>query len=225
MATIHNAGAIKFLHDGTFVISVGDVNDPDNSQTNGVPAGRILRYTAAGTAPANNPFTGSDEFEWCRGLRNTFGLCVHPTNGILVGTDNEGNSGAHSMNDELNYLVAGKNFEWGAAAGTVPGAQIGTRILNWPALVVPTGLTYHTGTDFPPGYANNLFICSYDSVRILRFVMDGALFVDIDSQHIFGAMNPTGNDNKPLDIIEGNDGSLYVSTFTALWRIYRRTGP
>jgi glucose/arabinose dehydrogenase len=218
-ASIHNAGALLFLSDGTFVTTVGDASVSANAQANGSLAGRVLRYNANGTRPSDNPFTGADQFEWCRGLRNTYGLCVHPTTGTLIGVENGPND-----TDELNYLVKGKNYEWGNT-GTIPGAQIGVRLRFWTPVIVPTGVTYHSGNSFPSGYASNLFICSYDDALIYRFVMDGNPPVNIASEHAFGEMDNTGTANKPLDILEAADGSLYVSTFTSIWRIYRRTGP
>ncbi|MCB9893422.1 MAG: PQQ-dependent sugar dehydrogenase [Planctomycetes bacterium] len=218
-ANIHNAGALLFASDGTLFTTVGDANNSANSQTNGSLAGRVLRFTATGGAPSDNPFTGSDQYEWCRGLRNTYGLCLHPATGTLIGVENGPNN-----NDELNYLVKGNNYEWGSTGG-IPGSQIGVRIRNWPVVIVPTGVTYHSGNSFPSGYAGNLFICSYDESKIYRFVMDGTPPVNISTEQVFGEMTNTGTANKPLDILEAADGSLYVSTFTSIWRIYRRTGP
>ncbi|MCB9931977.1 MAG: PQQ-dependent sugar dehydrogenase [Planctomycetes bacterium] len=218
-ANVHNSGALEFLNDGTLVLTVGDATVPADSQANGTNAGRVLRFNVNGTPAAGNPFGGSDAYEWCRGLRNTYGMCVHPATGTLIGVENGPNN-----NDELNYLVAGKNYEWGNT-GTIPGAQIGVRIRNWPTVIVPTGVSYHSGNSFPTGYASNLFICSYDEARIYRFVMDGSPPVNISSEHVFGEMTNIGTTNKPLDILEAADGSLYVSTFTAIWRIWRRTGP
>lgn len=218
-ASIHNSGALEFMNDGTLLLTVGDANVPADAQANGTNAGRVLRFNVNGTPAAGNPFTGSDEYEWCRGLRNSYGLCVHPTTGTVMGVEN-----GPANNDELNYLVAGKNYEWGNT-GTIPGAQIGVRVRNWPTVIVPTGVTWHSGTDVPAGYGSNLFICSYDEARIYRFVMDGSPPVNISSEHVFGEMSNIGTTNKPLDILEAADGSLYVSTFTAIWRIWRRTGP
>lgn len=218
-ANIHNAGAIKFLSDGTFVVSVGDAALSTSSQADGSLAGRILRFDVNGNAPGNNPKSAPDQFEWCRGLRNTYGLCIHPTTGTMLGVENGPNN-----NDELNYLVAGKNYEWENATG-IPGAEIGVRLKNWPTVIVPTGVTYHSGNNIPAGYANSLFICSYDESKILRFGMDGSPPVNIASEGTFAELNNTGTANKPLDIIEGSDGSLYFTTFTEIWRVYRRTGP
>jgi len=215
----HNAGALKFGTDGTLYVTVGDAEDELNAQTDGSLAGRVLRFTEGGGAPADNPRAAPDQFEWCRGLRNSFGLCVHPGSGILLGAENGPNA-----NDELNFLRPGKNFEWGAQT-RVPGAQVGYRMLNWPTVIVPAGLTYHTGAEFPPGYSDNLFLCSYEDHEILRFEMSGDPPVDVDYEHVFARLTANFNANKPLDIIQGNDGSLYLSTFTQIWRIYARTGP
>lgn len=219
VAQIHNGGALKFGTDGMLFATVGDVDDENNPQASGVLAGRVLRFDETGAAPADNPLPAPNQFEWARGLRNTFGLCVHQGSGILVGTENGPN-----VNDELNYLRSAKNFEWGALS-PVPGAQVGYRMRLWPAVIVPTGVTYHTGATFPQGYANNLFLCSYDENELLRFEMSGTPPVDIDAEHSFGHMVSDFNANKPLDIIQANDGSLCFSTFTAIWRIFKRTGP
>ncbi len=213
---LHNAGAIKFGLDGNLFVSVGDAANDLNSQTDGSLAGRILRYTPAGGIPADNPYFGTpDDAEWARGLRNSFGMCVHPTVGTLLITENGPNS-----DDELNYVTPGKNFEWGATR-QIPGAQIGVRLRNWASVIVPTGLTYHSGNG-AAAYTDNLFLCSYDLEQVQRFEMDGAIPVNILSENVFLEFVPMAQANKPLDIIEGIDGSLYISTFDAVWRVFPR---
>ncbi len=216
---IHNSGALKFATDGMLLCTVGDAGTDTDAQQSGLKSGRLLRMTEAGGVPGDNPLAAPNEYEWCRGLRNSFGLCVHQASGIFVATENGPNS-----NDELNYLGKGKNFEWGAGT-PVPGAQVGFKMRNWGTVIVPTGVTFHTGAAVPPGYGDNLFICSYDVNEILRFEMFGSPPVNINLEHSFATFTNSGNSNKPLDIIQMNDGSLLVSTFTAIWRIYARTGP
>ena len=77
-------------------MSIGDVEDPSAAQADASVSlgGKVLRYDVldAGnpddpaTIPADNPFVNSPE--WCRGLRNTFGLALHPSTGGLFGADN-----------------------------------------------------------------------------------------------------------------------------------------
>lgn len=217
---VSNGGALKFTLDGKLLLSIGDNADPANAQTDGVQAGRILRFNEDGSIPADNPYFGTvDESEWVRGLRNSFGICVHPVTGTILSSEN-----GPADNDKLNYISPGKNFEWGAV-NPIPGAQAGVTLRLWPAVIVPTGLTYHSGNNAPPGTQDNLFLCSYEEEVIYRFVMEGTPPVNIFGEDVFAEFNAIGQDNKPLDIIEGIDGSLYVSTFKDIWRIYRRTGP
>ena len=216
----HNAGGLVFGADGKLYVSVGDVGTDTNSQTSGSLAGRVLRFNPDGTAPTDNPLAAPDQFEYCRGLRNPFGMCVDGAGGSIVVSENGPNS-----NDELNFIRPGKNFEWGATS-PVPGAQVGFRMRNWPTVIVPTGLTYHSGTDMPSAsYARNIFLCSYEDLRIYRLEMYGSPPVNIGSEEVFGEFAVSGNANRPLDIVEGPGGDLYVSTFTQIWRIFRRTGP
>jgi aldose sugar dehydrogenase len=214
---VSNGGALKFTLDGKLLLSIGDNADGANSQTDGVQAGRILRFNQDGSIPLDNPFYGTvDESEWVRGLRNSFGICVHPTAGTILSSEN-----GPADNDKLNYISPGKNFEWGAV-NPIPGAQAGVTLRLWPSVIVPTGLTYHSGNAAPPGTKDNLFLCSYDEEVIFRFVMDGSPPVNIFDEFVFARFKLMGQDNKPLDIIEGIDGSLYVSTFKDIWRIYAR---
>lgn len=210
----HNAGDIRFALDGTLFVTVGDTGNSSLAQTDNELAGRVLRYTADGNIPTDNPDPASPE--WARGLRNSFDLTVHFSTGGLFATEN-----GPTSDDELNYIAKGKNFEWPTLPPSVPGSQVGYRAIHWPTIIAPTGLTFHTGTGFGSGYANNLFVLSYTDAEIHRFGMSGAVFADVDFRESFGRLRNLGIANKPLDVVEAADGSLYLSTFSAIWRIYR----
>jgi len=212
--TVHNAGNIGFGPDSKLYCSVGDAGDVNLPQTDGSLAGRILRYEANGTAATGNPTPGNPEY--CRGLRNTFDFCFHPVSGGLFGSEN-----GPTDNDEINYLAAGKNFEWQTLPMGVPQSAIGYRVRVYVSVIAPTGICWHTGQQFGSEFNNNLFLCSYDYAEIRRLRMSGSAFADVDSEEVFASLNNTGVDNKPLDIVMGPDGALYVSTFTAIWRIWR----
>jgi glucose/arabinose dehydrogenase len=185
------------------------------AQTDGSMAGRVLRIAPDGSIPADNPI--ANDPEWCRGLRNSYDLTFHPTTGGLFVSENGPAAG-----DELNFVQKGKNFEWGAEPESIPGVQIGAQLAEWTPVIVPTGLVFHSGTQFGPSYANNLFLCGYDDADVRRMPMSGAAFTDVDAELPFARFSPEGGvDHKPLDIVERSDGSLLVSTFSEIWRIFR----
>lgn len=209
--SINNGADIVFDLTGNLLVSLGDTNVSANAQDPASPAGKVLRLTPTGGIPADNPTPGS--LVWVSGLRNTFGLAVHPVTGGLFGVDN-----GPAADDELNYLVAGKNCGWGAAV-PVPGALAGLKIRNWQTEIVPTALAWHPGGAWGADYADDLFVASYDREEVQRFEMSGTARTDIDLESVFLAFTPLMTDRKPLDLVVAPDGSLYVSTFTGIWKV------
>jgi glucose/arabinose dehydrogenase len=210
---VHNSGDVKIGPDGNLYVTLGDAGTATNAQTNGVRPGRVLRYTAAGAIPGDNPIASDPE--WCRGLRNSFDMTFHPSTGGLFATEN-----GPASQDELNFIQKGKNFEWPCEPCGIAGASVGHRITMWTPVVVPTGLTFHDGTQFGAAFANNLFICTYGDTDLRRITLSGVGFTDLDEETVFARWSDPGSvANKPLDVVEGSDGSLYVSTFSAIWKI------
>lgn len=217
LSELNNGGDLVFgleTPEPRLYVSVGDTENEMLAQTDGSLAGRVLRYTKAGLVPSDNPIM--DDPEWCRGLRNTFALAIQPETGGLFGGEN-----GPAANDELNFLNKGKNFEWGGLPPMFPPGDVGIQIRVWVDVIVPTALTWHDGTGWGAAFANDLFLCSYDDEAIRHFDMSGIQYLDIDDEQIICEMTPNNIDNKPLDIFQAPDGSLYFSTFTSIYRITR----
>lgn len=219
---INNGGEILFDASGRLLVSIGDLEDPANAQKTFSPAdptslgGRILRFDVSSLPPAPDAGNANPlDPTLCKGLRNTFGLAIQPTTGGLFGVDN-----GLASDDELNFLQAGKNYEWGSAGG-IPGSQVGYKMRNYQTEIVPTSVCWHDGTGWGAAYANNLFLGSYDDQKLRRFEVSGASFTDIDAETDFCELVLDVNDNKILDVCRGPDGSLYISTFVGIYRISR----
>lgn len=211
---VNNGADLVFDLDGNLCLSLGDADVPANAQSAASASGKVLRLTPAGAAPADNPTPGS--LVWCSGLRNTFGLAVHPVLGGLYGVDN-----GPAADDELNYLAPGKNFGWGAVAA-IPGAQAGLRMRTWATEIVPTAIAWHPGAAWGEAFADDLFIASYDDDQVLRYEMSGSPgqdLTDIDVESVFLTFVASTTDRKPLDLLVAPDGSLLVLTFTGIWRV------
>jgi aldose sugar dehydrogenase len=122
----HDAGPILFGQDGKLYVIIGDQNLRGQYQnlTDG-PApddmnftGMILRLNDDGSIPEDNPFydIGADmsdevaenvQMTFAYGIRNSFGLAVHPETGDLWETENGDDSW-----DEVNIFPAGSNSGW-----------------------------------------------------------------------------------------------------------------
>ena len=122
----HDAGPILFGPDGKLFIVNGDQNlrgqfqnladgpPPDDMNFTGV----VLRLNDDGTIPEDNPFfaPGAEmggeagenvQMTWAYGVRNSFGLAIHPETGALWETENGDDSW-----DEVNIFPAGANSGW-----------------------------------------------------------------------------------------------------------------
>ena len=122
----HDAGPIVFGQDGTLFIVNGDQNLRGELQNidgqGGLDAanwtGVVLRVNDDGSIPDDNPFVeAASEMDgpsaenlariWAYGVRNSFGLAIHPETGDLWQTENGDDSW-----DEVNIFPGGSNSGW-----------------------------------------------------------------------------------------------------------------
>jgi glucose/arabinose dehydrogenase len=115
-ATNHNGGAIHFGPDGKLYAAVGENANSANAQTLSNRLGKILRYNADGTIPADNPFfntaTGANRSIWAVGLRNPFTFGFQPGTGRMFINDV-----GQSTWEEINDGIAGSNYGWPTCEG------------------------------------------------------------------------------------------------------------
>lgn len=122
----HDAGPMVFGQDGKLYIVNGDQNlrgqfqniaegpEPDDMNFTGA----VLRLNHDGSIPEDNPFhtAGAEiggeagenvQMTWAYGVRNSFGMAIHPETGALWETENGDDSW-----DEVNIFPAGANSGW-----------------------------------------------------------------------------------------------------------------
>ena len=177
----HDAGPIVFGTDGMLYAVNGDQNLRGQLQNlpDGPPpddahlAGVVARVTDDGSVPDDNPFlAAADAFDgdaaenvrtlWAYGIRNSFGMAVHPDTGELWLTENGDDSW-----DEVNILPAGANSGWIQTMG--PADRVGEfRDLE---VASEDGLD---NADFPP----DQLATSAEAARAASVELEGSRFVD-----------------------------------------------
>ena len=215
---INNGGELLFDQTGRLLISIGDVNVPANSQApaSGMGsslAGKILRINPANPGDFSGNPNGDPEY--ARGLRNTFGIAIHPTQTppVIIAVDN-----GPDMDDEINVVFPGDNFGWGNEV-----AATGFKIRNYQTVIVPTGLAWHNGAGFGAEYDDDLFMTSYDehTVRRLEFLFSPGLALDTES--VWAEFLDNAGQNHPMDVaIDPSTGDLYVATFSGIYRFSKQ---
>ncbi len=175
----HYGSRLAWLDDGTLLMSIGDRGvDPERAQDGRDHAGSILRLTAEGTVPADNPFIDAPQIDdeiFSLGHRNPQGLVI-AEDGTPWSTEHGPRTG-----DELNRLVAGENYGW-------PEVTLGRDYapINHSARTVPrharsgaclrgafraSGLTDITGDVFP-GWHGNLMAGGLASEQLTRLSLE-----------------------------------------------------
>ncbi|WP_246797088.1 PQQ-dependent sugar dehydrogenase [Burkholderia perseverans] len=227
----HGWKFIAFGPDGKLYVPTGapcNICEPDRD-----------RYAMLGRM---NP-DGSDYQVFARGIRNTVGFDWHPATHALWFTDNGRDMlGDDVPDDELNQAPrAGLDFGYPYChAGGVPDPQYGKGhpcsgftppALKLGAHVAALGMRFYTGTMFPAGYRDAIFIAEHGSwnrsskvgYRVMSVTAgpDGrGARMQVFAQ---GWLRPDGSVwGRPADVLPLPDGSLLVSDDYA-GAIYRIT--
>ena len=158
-APSHPGGRLLFLPDKTLLLAVGDGFDyRDKAQDPASHLGKILRLTRDGRAPPDNPFVGRASHApeiWALGSRNIQGLTRDPVTGTIWAHEHGPRGG-----DEINELVAGRNYGWPKASFGIDydGKLITDRQhvdgltdprFVWSPSIAPSGLAVYRGAAHP----------------------------------------------------------------------------
>jgi aldose sugar dehydrogenase len=215
----HNGGIIHFGPDGRLYAQIGDAQDPANAQDLDVRAGKIVRMTAGGGVPADNPFVGvaGDDYVYSYGFRNGYGFTWDPVTDDPWETQN-----GPGCNDEINKLEAGGNFAWGpnqTCFGTAPQNtnQDGPlpRLLPkawYVDTTAPTGIEFCEGCGLT-GSEGHMFFGEWNTGRIREVVLSA------DRMSIVSQTIPIDRANGILSLARGPDGTIYFSDENGVYKL------
>lgn len=200
----HCGGPLLFGRDGTLFAVLGEGGLELLSQSLAHPNGKVLRLLVpGGAAPSDNPFVGTagaSPYVFAWGIRNSFGLALHPSTGELYETENTAAGG-----DELNRILAGRNYGWPIHDGRELVQDPATEDPLWtqppdPAL---TGADFATGPHLPPALRSALIAAAYNDGTLRAFDIDAATGT-VRGHSIFATHGAT------FGVLDGPDGAIYA---------------
>lgn len=211
----HFGSRLVWARDGTLFVSLGDRgSERDRAQTLDNHIGKLLRITADGGAPADNPFVNRPDAKpeiWSYGHRNQQGAALHPVSGAIW-THEHGPQGG----DEVNAPKPGRNYGWPVItygreySGEKVGEGISRRdgleqpLHYWVPSIAPSGMAFYSH-DRVPAWKGNLFVASLKFGQLSRLVLDG--------ETVTGEERLLEGFNRRLrDVRQGPDGALYLLT-------------
>ena len=218
----HFGSRIRFLGDGTMIVTLGDRGEQNRAQSLSDLAGKTVRLTEDGGIPADNPFvgrTGARPEIFTYGNRNGQGLAIHPSTGLPWQHEHGPQGG-----DEINILRAGANYGWPVITfgENYGGGRIGEGtaragmeqpLYYWDPSIAPSGMSFYTGDRFP-AWKGDLFVGALKFQLLVRLELDG--------DRIVGEERLLSRDiGRIRDVREGPDGYLYLLTDSSRGGLYR----
>ena len=217
-STDHHGGGLGFGPDGKLYITTGDNGAPPTVQSLTSDHGKILRYNADGTIPADNPFNdgaGSNlDAIWARGLRNPYRFSFDgPTGRMYIG-----DVGLSSV-EEINIGHAGANYGWPTCEGSCGLAGMKDPIFSYDHDGVDAAVTggfVYRGSQFPAVYQGKYFFADFarNYIRYLTLDASGNVTGESFFQPADGSLD---SDFDPVMLKQGPDGSLYYIDFGWGW--------
>ena len=207
----HGGCRLRFGPEGYLWIATGDATSGTVPQDLTSLGGKVLRVDAStGAGAPANPFAPSRVYTY--GHRNVQGLALRPGTSQMWSVEH-----GPSVDDEINRLVAGRNYGWNPVPGYNEGVPM-TGLVEYPDAVEakwssgsPTLAT--SGGVFLEGdqwgvWDGRLAVATLadSKLRLFEFTPDGALVSQVVVAELNGVF---GRLRTPM---MGPDGALYVST-------------
>lgn len=192
---LHYGGRITFSPDGRHLfLTTGERNEVrERAQSLGDLAGKVLRLTAQGEIPRDNPFVGRAGARpeiWSLGHRNPQGIAFNPATGSLLAAEFGPLGG-----DELNLIRPGQNYGWPVVTfgRNYSGSTISERssapgfedpLRAWVPAISPSGLAFSPGGAFAQ-WRGHAFLGCLNPPGLLRLRMQGDA-VEAEEQLLWG---------------------------------------
>lgn len=201
----HNGGRIAFGPDGMLYVATGETFHSEFAPDLDSLGGKILRLTAEGEIPTDNPFPGLPVYSF--GHRNPQGLAWHPETGDLFASEH-GPSSEFGLfaHDEINIIRRGGDYGWPHAVGAPGRAPYADPLVVWKHKTTPPGgIAFHDG---------DLYVATLKSEALVRVGLaragDGFRVERIER---WFSDNPhEGRFGRIRDVVAGPGGMLYFLT-------------
>jgi glucose/arabinose dehydrogenase len=204
-STHHNGGGLVFGPDGMLYASTGDAEDTASAPDTGSLNGKVLRMTAEGEAPDDNPF---DNLVWSYGHRNVEGLAFDDQGRLWA--SEFGDKGA----DELNLIEAGRDYGWPEVEGKAGDPAYADPLAQWPVdECSPSGIAVTAGrawlgalqgeclwsVDLETGAKKRYLAGDYGRLRGVHLAPDGSLWITTSNRD--GRTDPRRGDDRILRVV------------------------
>lgn len=205
-AAVNHAGCrLRFGPDLKLYITTGEATQKNIAQDLNSLGGKILRINPDGSIPLDNPFPNSSVYSL--GHRNPQGIDWNPLTNQLWETEHgpSGNDGPGG-GDEVNRIVAGKNYGWPIVSHQNTAPEFVTPSLVFTPAIAPASGMFYRGNVYPQWKNNFLF-------GMLRGAGIMSVQFDAQGESIVSHSKLENIDvGRVREIVESPEGVLYFTT-------------
>jgi glucose/arabinose dehydrogenase len=206
----HNGGRLLFGPDGMLYVLIGEKTAPANAQDLSNMFGKVSRMRPNGDVPPDNPFVGragANPYLYDYGHRNGFGLAFDPVSGQLWQSE-----AGPECNDEINRIVAGRNYGWGPHNTNQDGRRPELPEAYFTPVITPDGMTFCDRCGLGAGANGDLFFGSFND----RAIREANLSAD---RTRITSIAPVFTDNNFVFTVESGPDGLYFSDTVGIWKL------
>ena len=228
----HIGGPIKFGPDGKLYALTGDTYQAATAQNLSSLAGKVLRLNPDGSVPNDNPFVGNgsaNPYVYTYGHRNLFGIDFHPVTGKAYVTEN-----GPECNDEVNLLVPGQNYGWGAnyTCSHPPPDPVNTNrdgpdpvlpLIFYTPPIAPTNAIFYTGSSFA-AWHDDFFFGTWNQRDVHRVHFAPPDYQTVLSDDVVVTL-PSSEPYGIIALDQGVDGAIWLGSTTTIYRFYDTSLP
>jgi glucose/arabinose dehydrogenase len=222
-SNLHFGCRIVQAGDGNLFLALGErYHRKDDAQKLDNHHGKIVRITADGAAPADNPFrerAGALPEIWSYGHRNAQGATLAPDGKLWM--HEHGPQGG----DEINLPQPGRNYGWplitygenyggGKVGEGTAKAGMEQPLHYWVPSIAPSGMAFLTSDRYGAAWRGSLFVGSLKFGTLHRLEVSGGK-VQREEKLL------QGNNERIRDVRQGPDGWLYLLTDSPQGRLLR----
>ena len=201
----------------------------------------ILRYDLKGKPEGSLETFGRHKTSpiYATGLRNAQGFAWHPITLDMYGTNNGSDSRAKSKGgkiddsippEHLNTIKANKNYGWPHCWGNnqedpnFPGSENFCKNMHPPSLLLPShstpiGISFLEKTKFEDNFKKNALIALHGSWNKKEHSGYKVILVEFNEENkptgysdfVTGWLKNGASWGRPVDIIQSNDGGVFIS--------------
>jgi glucose/arabinose dehydrogenase len=206
---IHDGSRLAIGADRLLYMTTGDASNGDLAQDRASLAGKVLRLTLTGQPAPGNPF-GNAVYSY--GHRNPQGFVFHPTTGAIYSTEH-----GPSDNDEVNLIVAGRNYGWptvhglcdddiGSERAFCQANNVAEPLATWTPTIAPAGADFYLGTLIPE-WKGSLLFASLKGAALYRLTLSADGRTVTARETLFA-----GQFGRLRDVLVAPDGTVYLAT-------------